>query len=757
MKKQFNLMGVAFDWDRELSTCSPEFYRHTQKLFLDLHKHGLVYQKKAVVNWDPVDQTVLANEQVSPTGHSWRSGALVEQKELLQWFFKTTQYQKALLDDLDALKDGWPERVVTMQKNWLGRSQGATIHFGLEQDGVKMDDSETLEVFTTRADTLYGTQFMALSPSHRLVREAAEKDEKLKEFLDIVVATQDDFKSKNGYLLKGLSAINPLTLQSLPVFCAPYVIGDYGSGALMGVPGHDSRDYDFWNSNLPGNPVKIVVEPAEQQNQPESSPLFMGHGKLTTICGRHAGMDSREAALDIVNSLGPKGRLEIRYKLRDWLVSRQRYWGTPIPMIHCDSCGIVPVPEDQLPVKLPENPEMSARGGNPLTKIEEWLNTECPSCHKPAKRETDTMDTFVDSSWYWARYLDVKNETELCSPPKAKDFLPVDLYIGGVEHAILHLLYSRFIAKFFRDPLGLWPTTNDFPAEPFKQLVTQGMVHGPTYTHPKTGAFLKPTELDLSTPSSPKVLAEPDLTPQLTWEKMSKSKYNGVDPVESIARHGSDAVRAHMLFAAPVTEVLNWDDAKIVGVRRWLARVLKLSSTITPNTKTEERNLVVVKHMVEKVTDSFEKTLSLNTVVSDLMKLERHIANSPDYLAACVLVRMMAPITPVVAEEAWQRLRKDLDPAGKSVDSVFAQPWPTVAELPDVKVQAGGEVAVAVNGKPRFRINVDKEAVEAGDEEFMSKVREMAKERKEWEKWVGEKQVRREIVGVGRKLVNFIV
>lgn len=364
-----------------------------------------------MVNWDPVDQTVLANEQVSPTGHSWRSGALVEQKELLQWFFKTTHYQEALLDDLKSLENTWPERVITMQKNWIGRSQGATIHFGLARDGKVLDGK--MDIFTTRADTLYGTQFMALSPSHRLVQEAAEKDEELKEFLKEVTGTPDDFKSKRGYLLKGLSAINPLTSESLPVFCAPYVIGDYGSGALMGVPGHDARDYEFWNENLPGNPVKIVVQPKEPCET--SSDLYTGHGVLTGECGKHTGMDSRKAAKDIVRHLGDAAQLETRYKLRDWLVSRQRYWGTPIPVVHCGSCGVVPLPDDQLPVKLPENLKIKARGGNPLAQVEEWLHTTCPSCNGPATRETDTMDTFVDSSWYWARYLDVTNEKEYVS------------------------------------------------------------------------------------------------------------------------------------------------------------------------------------------------------------------------------------------------------------------------------------------------------------------------------------------------------
>ncbi|KAL2268570.1 hypothetical protein VTJ83DRAFT_3416 [Remersonia thermophila] len=761
MKDQLALMNASWDWDRELATCDAEFYKHTQKIFLLLHQHGLAYQAEAEVNYDPVDKTVLANEQVDANGCSWRSGAKVEKRKLKQWFLRISEFREALLQDLDVLaRDGaWPERVLAMQKNWLGRSVGATIKFPIL--AYDHDMHAAIEVFTSRPDTLFGVQYLALAATHPVVAKLAERDPELQAFLDTLPGLPPD--SKVGYMLPHIRAVNPLayhpetpdaTKQSIPVYVAPYVIGDYGEGAVMGVPAHDVRDHAFWKTHRYGEPVRFVLAASEDESTTAmANEPFVDHGVMTEHSGPYRGKSSKEAGEMLIAMLEEAGlakRLE-KWRLRDWLISRQRYWGTPIPVVHCGSCGAVPVPDDQLPVLLPEVNEHWAgrKTGNPLETLDEWVNTDCPRCGGPAKRDTDTMDTFVDSSWYYMRFIDPHNRNAPFSGDKARSMLPVDLYIGGVEHAILHLLYARFIYKFLMTS-SLVPGQQDGSSavhEPFRRLITQGMVHGRTYIDPATGKFLRPDQVDLADPSSPKVAAT-GAPATVTYEKMSKSKHNGVDPTGVIRQHGADATRAHMLFQAPVSEVLDWDGDKIVGVTRWLGRVYDLvvglgqaeaGHEATPRGYLEETakkleemageelerwdaDVAVwraVQNTIASVTASYEKVHTLNTVVSDLMALanaiqDREAALSPviKQEAISALVRMMAPVAPAFAEECWSLL----SPARPGEDKASMFRGKGRAEFPVLDGTLELELlqprrqtcAVQVNGKLRCVVEIPK-------------------------------------------------
>ncbi|TVY23354.1 Leucine--tRNA ligase, mitochondrial [Lachnellula hyalina] len=694
MKGQLDAMNGHWDWDREVATCDPSFYKHTQRLFLLLHERGLAYQAESLVNYDPVDKTVLANEQVDASGNSWRSGAKVEKRLLKQWFFKISEFRQELLDDLQYLaKDSaWPERVLAMQKNWIGKSVGADIKFPVVSNDQQSHTN--IKVFTTRPDTLFGVQYLALASTHPIVQSLAKSDVDLQAFLDTLPALPPD--SKVGYLLPNIRATNPLadetttpdaTKAPLPIFVAPYVLGDYGDGAVMGVPGHDTRDYAFWKHNRSGDPIRLVISSSPTKNPQikTSNQPFLREGYLNSHSGPYAGHTSAQGAGEIVSFLESKGlgSAAATWRLRDWLVSRQRYWGTPIPIIHCGSCGPVPVPEDQLPVQLPKVEDHWAEGktGNPLENAHDWVNTSCPRCGDAAKRDTDTMDTFVDSSWYFMRFPDAKNNDALFSPEAANASLPVDVYIGGVEHAILHLLYARFISKFLATT-PYWPAGATHHGEPFKKVLTQGMVHGKTFSDPSTGRFLKPNEVDLSIPSKPRILST-GKAPNISYEKMSKSKYNGVDPGKCMSKYGADATRAHILFQAPVTEVLEWDEERISGITRWLRRLYehidkfaavwayanaefsdiyyprnyilaaqKMNSEALPLIKAlhsvpeneaddnfpmrqrEYRNQGMdrgeqlwfeVQKTIVSVTHSYDNSYSLNTVVSDLMSLTNAI------------------------------------------------------------------------------------------------------------------------------------
>jgi leucyl-tRNA synthetase len=742
---------------------------------------------------------VLANEQVDANGRSWRSGAKVEKRKLKQWFLRISEFREELLQGLDKLaeKDAWPERVLSMQKNWLGKSTGAQIKFPLMafDHGV----GTHIEVFTTRPETLFGVQYLALAATHPIVAKMAEKDPELQAFLDILPGLPPD--SKVGYLLPHIRAINPLAYhaetpdeakESIKVYVAPYVLGDYGEGAVMGVPGHDVRDHAFWKEHHYDEPIRVVLSASDDEsttamlNEP-----FVDHGVMSARAGPYKGKSSTEAGQMLVGMLEEAGLAKSveKWRLRDWLISRQRYWGTPIPIVHCGSCGPVPVPDDQLPVKLPEVDAHWAerKAGNPLETQDDWVNTSCPKCGGAAKRDTDTMDTFVDSSWYYMRFPDVHNKEAPFSAEKVRQFLPVDLYIGGIEHAILHLLYSRFIYKFLmKSPLVSNSAESDELLEPFKRLITQGMVQGKTYTDPANGRFLKPEEVDDSNPSKPVIIATGE-QPSVSFEKMSKSKYNGVDPTDFIARYGADATRAHMIFQAAAGDTLNWDEDKVSGVTRWLHKLHSLVVEIEQLPSTQQsvkENLEMripqrdtldkmdktqldadvavwreVQKTIEATTAGYEKVYSLNTVVSNLMSLTNYIQNNKQKASGLVLkealaalISMASPITPAFAEECWSILH----PSARSIFlSSFPVPDGTAEELLQPRKQ---NCAVQVNGKLKGVVEIPVAPKElAGDELRDWVVAEVMKNEfagNTADKIKDAKTVR--VVG-GGKLVNFVL
>ncbi|KAI1125997.1 hypothetical protein F5Y10DRAFT_245872 [Nemania abortiva] len=767
MKEQIGLMNGMFDWSKELATCDPDFYKHTQKLFLLLHNLGLVTRQRAVVNWDPVDKTVLANEQVDSEGRSWRSGAVVEQRPLEQWFFRITEFKEALLRDLDELakENCWPERVLAMQKNWLGRTTGARYRFPLTVNNEpQLKGLEDLEIYTTRPETIFGVQFIAISPNSKLARDLASSDPQIRQYLE---ALEDSTEGNmQGHKIPYIQAHNPISrtgdeysIQAtpLPVYIAPYVRGDYETGVVMGVPAHDARDFAFWRQNSSSREIRYAITPDPTGSSVDMDGPYLESGYMTELAGKYSQRPSNQIVEPLVEQIQTEtqlAKLRTKWKLRDWLISRQRYWGTPIPIIHCESCGPQPVPDDQLPVELPkvDHHWAGGRAGNPLESATDWVNTLCPKCHGLAKRDTDTMDTFVDSSWYYMRFTDPHNKESPISEIAARTRLPVDIYIGGVEHAILHLLYARFFYKAIMGNLypknaeGVMGSMAEPPHEsshePFKRLITQGMVHGKTYLDPDTGRFLKPDEVDLSNPSEPKLVAS-GKTPVITYEKMSKSKHNGVDPTTIILKHGADATRAHIIFQAPVAEVLNWDDDKISGILRWLRRVFdhvhalasiahsssngsapfdgkayfsktedELSAMSPEKTTQWEDSMAVwrtVQESIPSVTASYDKVYALNTVVSTLMSLTNAIIDKPGashsvrLAATTELVRLMAPIAPAFAEECWSILRPN---AGMLFSEAARAQWPVPdGSLPLLKVKRT-TCTVAVNGKKRCIVEI---------------------------------------------------
>ena len=754
----------------------------------------------------------LANPvKVDANGFSWRSGAKVEQIKLKQWFFRITAFKEALLKDLDSLAHGWPERVLSMQRNWLGKSDGAKVKFPVTIDSNQLN----VNVFTTRPDTLYGVEYLALSLNHPIVQQAAEMDEALRKFLDEAASLPSD--SKAGYKLSNVWASHPLHIidkesphiaRKLPVFVAPYVLGDYGEGAVMGVPGHDSRDLMFFKENVNPESVPVVIgaERMDASTVPAAdAKAFTQEGILTSRCWKYQGLHSREAHKQIVTDLNRIGHGEAveQWRLRDWLISRQRYWGAPIPIIHCDDCGAVPVPDDRLPVKLPklDGEWLKGKKGNPLESSKEWKHTDCPSCGKAATRDTDTMDTFVDSSWYYLRFLDAANKDIPFSPGCVR---PVDVYIGGVEHAILHLLYARFIYKSLAQS-ELFPEIARMgelkaPPEPFKTLLSQGMVHGKTFSDPSTGRFLHPSEVDFSHGADQPVIKDTQVTPQVSFEKMSKSKHNGVDPTACANRYGADTTRAHVLFAAPVSEVLEWDEAKIVGIERWFSRVWKLVQdarqhlAATGYTLSEtdlgiaharslpslatlsdgDADAILATHRtIESVTACIaHNPYGLNTVVSDLTKLTNSLVSTPattplvQYLCISSLLRLLAPVAPALSSEGWEVLHEPVLGAPR-VPAIFASPWPTPllrAEEADALSARGGQtVAVQVNGKLRFTVTIPRrqspttpDNAQEEQDWVVSRIletdegRAWLRERNDWEKR------RRVVVVKGGKLVNVV-
>ncbi|CAH2350046.1 leucine--tRNA ligase, mitochondrial [[Candida] railenensis] len=743
MKEQMELMLADFDWEREVTTCSPDYYKWTQKIFLLLHEHGLAYRKTAEINWDPVDQTVLANEQVDSEGRSWRSGAIVEKRNLEQWFIGITKFAKDLNKDLNVLQD-WPEKVKLMQSHWIGESHGAEIKFPIINQG---SENNSITVFTSRPDTLFSVQFLALAIDHPIIQKASETDPELREFILLQEEKERENgsfdSSKDGYKLLDTEVKIPIDVngqlnseentRTIPVYAAPFVLGSYGHGAVMGCPGHDQRDYDFWNFNSPEEPIVVTCGPKKKSKDSIKLPFTDKKGVLydssiiqgnISSLGKYNKLATSQAGVDITKDLevAGLGSKSTQYRIRDWLISRQRYWGAPIPFIHCESCGPVPVPEADLPVLLPElnsdNVSKTFGKGNPLKNLDSFVNTKCPSCgSEHAKRDTDTMDTFMDSSWYFFRYVDAQNKDLPFSFEKATKNMPIDMYLGGVEHAILHLLYSRFISKFLGS-IGMWDGSH-FANEPIRKLVTQGMVHGKTYRDPKTGRCLKPDE----------VSSVED--PLISYEKMSKSKYNGADPGDCIAKYGADATRAHMLFSAPLHDVLVWNEEQIAGVDRWLRKVFQLNHAIKENPMVEKINnegtvynnialngksyesitfndtefqlFDAIQKTIVSVTRSIEKDLSFNTIISDYMKLTNNIISSlksnnyvnPNLVIDAYknLLIIISPVTPCTADECWEQLHM---PTQKG--TIFSEKWPTpqVVESPYINYN------VFVNGKHRF-------------------------------------------------------
>ncbi|MEO0801641.1 MAG: leucine--tRNA ligase, partial [Cyanobacteria bacterium J06642_2] len=522
MRAQLQRLGLSYDWDREVTTCDPDYYRWTQWIFLQFLDAGLAYQKESAVNWDPIDQTVLANEQVDSEGKSWRSGAIVEKRMLKQWFLKITDYAEELLQDLQHLP-GWPDRVRLMQENWIGKSTGARVEF-------KTPAGHAIPVFTTRPDTLWGATFMVLSPEHPLVPELTtpEREEAIAAYRTAAAAKSEldrtaEDREKTG-VSTGSYAINPVNDTKIPIWIADYVLMGYGTGAIMAVPAHDQRDFDFAKTfGLEIEPVVFPPDAAPDEAAELTAAFSNNASGILHNSGPLNGLTVPDAKTKVIEYLEEKqiGRAQVNFRLRDWLISRQRYWGCPIPVIHCPNCGIVPVPADQLPVELPADIELTGRGASPLAQLESWVHVDCSACGAAARRETDTMDTFIDSSWYFLRYSDARNDRQVFALDKVNDWLPVDQYVGGIEHAILHLLYSRFFTKVLRDRSLLDAD------EPFQRLLTQGMVQGLTYKDPATGKYIPPAQVsDPSNPINPETGGKLDVF----YEKMSKSKYNGIDP-----------------------------------------------------------------------------------------------------------------------------------------------------------------------------------------------------------------------------------
>ncbi|MEG4044386.1 leucine--tRNA ligase [Microcoleus sp. Pol17_C1] len=743
MKGLFRRLGISFDWTKEVTTCSPYYYRWTQWIFLQFLEAGLAYQKEAAVNWDPIDQTVLANEQVDNEGRSWRSGAKVERKLLRQWFLKITDYAEQLLNDLDKLPD-WPERVKLMQANWIGKSVGAYLEFPI----VGMD--EKIAVFTTRPDTVYGVSYVVLAPEHPLTQRVTTEDRKaaVETFIKEVALQSEidrtaEDKPKRG-IPTGGKAINPFNGEEIPIWIADYVLYEYGTGAVMGVPAHDTRDFKFANQYQ--LPIKVVIVDDDEV------PLTEAYTEPGIMINSESfnGMDSIKGKAAIIHHAenAGYGKARIQYRLRDWLISRQRYWGAPIPVIHCPTCGTVPVPQSDLPVLLPENVEFTGKG-SPLAKMEEWVNVPCPSCGTPAKRETDTMDTFIDSSWYFLRYPDAQNQEQVFDTAKTNDWMPVDQYVGGIEHAILHLLYSRFFTKVLRDR-GLINCD-----EPFKRLLTQGMVQAMAYKNPVTGKYVPPADIDPANPKDP----ETGEALEVFYEKMSKSKYNGVDPLQVMGKYGVDTARMFILFKAPPEKDLEWDDADVEGQFRFLNRVWRVVTEfaarppVTPGQGVENAELSKIEKdlrraihtAIKEVSEDLEGDYQFNTAVSEMMKLSNALndakcKDSPIYAEGInTLIRLLAPFAPHLADELWHN-------TGNS-ESVHTQTWPTVD--PSALVTDEITLVIQVMGKTRGTIQVPSGADKAAFEKF-ARESELAKRHLEG------KEIKKVIVVPG-KLVNFVV
>jgi leucyl-tRNA synthetase len=720
-RRQFETWGVSIDWDREFGTHQPTYYRWTQWIFLKLFEAGLAYQKEAAVNWCPQDQTVLANEQVVD-GHCERCGAAVEVKQLKQWFFKITEYADRLLEDFNELEH-WPQNVITMQRNWIGRSEGAEVVFTCESLGIDYP------VFTTRPDTLFGATFFVMSPEHPDVARVAEgtgREDEVRAYVNAAAQKSKeergaDDKAKTGVFL-GRTITNPVSGEEIPMYVADYVLMEYGTGAIMAVPAHDQRDWDF--AKAYDIPIRQVIAPADGSEVPDDAAyVSSSEDDVLVGSGDFDGMSSVAAKAKITEWLASEGRGEqtVNYKLRDWLISRQRYWGCPIPVVHCEQCGIVPVPEASLPVELPEITDYLPKGRSPLAAATDWVQTSCPTCHGPAERETDTMDTFVDSSWYFMRYTDARNNAEPWHRAVLNEWMPVDNYIGGVEHAILHLMYARFFTKALHD-LGLVGAV-----EPFKNLFTQGMIT-------RDGA------------------------------KMSKSRGNVISPRSYVEKYGADTARAYILFIGPPDQDADWADEGVEGVHRFLSRLWRLGVELeqggvgvggdAPTGAASDAALAVMRKTnwaTEKVTSDMEGRFAFNTAIAAVMELVNELYRHKDALigeggegaqalrfGAARAASLLFPFAPHVSAEVYELL---------TGERVWETPWPVA----DERYLQADEITlvVQVNGKVRDKISA---AADAPQDELLA----LAKQSEKIAGYLDGKDLVKEIVVPG-KLVNLVV
>jgi leucyl-tRNA synthetase len=721
MKEQLKLLGFSYDWSREIATCDPSYYKWEQMVFTHMYRRGLAYQKSTTVNWCPSCETVLANEQVED-GLCWRCGSLVELKEMNGWFFKTTEYTQELLDWAEKLKSGWPERVLSMQKNWIGKSTGAELDFPLVDP---VGNETSLKVFTTRPDTVYGVTYMGIAPEHPLaedlIKGKAEEETSLT-FINRVKMESSlerigEGAKKEG-IFTGSYCVNPFSGDEIPIYIANFVLIEYGTGIIMCVPAHDQRDFEF--ATHYGLPIKVVITPEGQELNPgDMIEAYVEPGVMVNSA-EFSGLPSVEGKEKVIEYAEQKGigKKQINFRLRDWGISRQRYWGTPIPIIYCEGCGPVPVPDEDLPVELPLDIEFTGKGGSPLSKIESFVNVSCPECGAQARRETDTMDTFVESSWYFLRYASPDNDKAIFSKSDVSYWLPVDQYIGGIEHAILHLLYARFFTKSLRD-LGMCELD-----EPFTNLLTQGMVI-------KDGA------------------------------KMSKSLGNVVDPDDMIKIYGADTVRLFMLFAAPVQKDLDWSEKGVEGAFRFLNRLWRLihesmphieglegSSPETENLSGDAKELLTKVHKtIKKVTDDLER-FQFNTAIAAVMELLNGTSRfKPQSDADKVVLkesiesmaRLLYPMAPHVAEELWENLGYR--------ESLVDKPWPQWNK--ELISSAAITVVVQINGKVRSQIAMDPDS----DQEQM---KEAAFSDEKIINFLSGKEPRKVIV-VPKKLVNIVI
>ena len=708
MRSTIKKLGFAIDWSKEITTCSPEYYKFEQQLFLKMYRKGLAYKKQSAVNWDPVDKTVLANEQVI-NGRGWRSGALVERKNISQWFFKITAYADELLSELDNLK-GWPEEVKTMQRNWIGKSKGLEISFSL------VDDSENLKIFTTRPDTIFGATFLAIAPEHPLATKLAETNQNVANFITRCNIIRN--LEKNGAVEKigydtGLLALNPLSREKIPIWIASFVLMEYGNGAIIGVPAHDARDFEF--AQVHHLKIKPVIRSSVQSEQ-ESTPVPRLEQGILFDSGEFSNMSSQEASNAIATYVlnHGLGGYKTNYKLRDWGISRQRYWGAPIPIINCPCCGEIAVPDEALPVILPENIKLDSPQ-SPLATLTSFLKTECPKCKGEAARETDTFDTFVESSWYYARYC-CADQANRMFDERVDYWMPVNQYIGGIEHAILHLLYARFIYKVMRDE-GMVNGN-----EPFENLLTQGMVL-------KDGA------------------------------KMSKSKNNLVSPLDMFEKYGADTIRLFIIFAAPPEQSLEWSASGIEGAHRFLKKLYSFAMTHTNNISTinsneikkavphESKDIYTNMHTILQQASTDMARLHLNTVVAAAMKLlnllhdldEQQKSQWVIYDGLNILLRLLYPIAPHITHYLWQHLGFP----GEIIDA----PWPETNI--DYLVSTQINLVVQINGKTRGNLEVPTDASE-------DMIKTMALNKENISRIIGTREVNRVII-VPNRLINLVV